>query len=169
MGLFVGDAAGARLEFLCGKPRRSEVKDALEMLGGGWWRTAPGQVTDDGEMALCLMHALAGTQSFSIERVAEMYLQWHQSLPFDMGRTTRNGLSAAVGQPRGRVHLAMWQASARQNMGSEANGSLMRVAPLGAWGYRLSEEELVDAARMDRRLTRPARTAQPSTARRSAT
>ena len=159
MGALVGDAAGARLEFT-GKPGRSEVKDALAMLGGGCWRTAPGQITDDGEMAMCLMHALAGAASFSIERVAEMYLRWFKSLPFDMGRTTRNGISAALGRPAGQLHLAMWRASKRDNMGSKANGSLMRIAPLGAWGHRLSEEELVDAARMDSRLTHPHPTCQ---------
>ena len=74
LGALVGDAAGATLEFLPQLPTRSQVKQAMAMIGGGTWRTAPGQITDDGEMALCLMHALAGEDSFSIERVAQSYL-----------------------------------------------------------------------------------------------
>ena len=64
LGALVGDAAGATLEFLPQTPIRSQVKQAMAMVGGGCWRTAPGQITDDGEMAICLMHALAGEDSF---------------------------------------------------------------------------------------------------------
>ena len=28
------------------------------MPGGGPWRTGAGQITDDGELAMCLMHGL---------------------------------------------------------------------------------------------------------------
>ena len=81
IGALVGDAAGATLEFLSRPPDRSQVKQAMAMIGGGCWRTAPGQITDDGEMALCLLHPLAGEESFSIERVAQNYLRWYQSIP----------------------------------------------------------------------------------------
>ena len=152
-GALIGDAAGATLEFLGRKPKRSDVKHALQMVGGGCWRTAPGQITDDGEMALCLMHSLVASDMFNIERVAQGYLRWYQSLPFDIGRTTSNGLSGGLKRPHGQIHQGMWRSAERYNRGSKANGSLMRVAPLGVWSYRLSEADVVDAACKDSRLT----------------
>ena len=164
LGALVGDAAGATLEFLPGTPNRSQVKQAMSMVGGGTWRTAPGQITDDGEMALSLMHALADVDTFSIERVAQSYLRWYQSLPFDIGRTTSTGLSGGLRQPDGYIHRGMWKAAEKSNMGSKANGGLMRIAPLGVWGWRLSEEELVKAVCQDNCLTHPNPTCQHSSA-----
>jgi ADP-ribosylglycohydrolase len=160
LGALVGDAAGATLEFVPQSPNRSQVKQKMAMVGGGTWRTAPGQVTDDGEMAMCLMHALAGENSFSIERVAQSYLLWYQSIPFDIGRTTSTGLSGGLKQPEGMIHRGMWKAAEQYNRGSKANGGLMRIAPLGVWGWRLSEEDLVKAVCQDNRLTHPNPTCQ---------
>lgn len=122
------------------------------MSGGGHWRTAPGQITDDGEMALCLARALAGSPSFSIEKVAREYLKWYQSLPFDMGNTTAAGLEGGLGAEPGAVHQGMWMA-AELNSRSKANGALMRAAPLGIWGWRISEDDLAAAASAECRLT----------------
>jgi ADP-ribosyl-[dinitrogen reductase] hydrolase len=164
LGALVGDAAGATLEFIPQTPTRSQVKQAMAMVGGGTWRTAPGQITDDGEMALCLMHALAGENSFSIERVAQSYLLWYQSIPFDIGRTTSSGLSGGLKQPDGLIYRGMWRAAEQHNMGSKANGGLMRIAPLGVWGWRVSEEKLVHAVCQDNLLTHPNPTCQYSSA-----
>jgi len=49
-GALIGDAAGATLEMIVRKPERAKVLHALKKVGGGCWRTAPGQITDDGEM-----------------------------------------------------------------------------------------------------------------------
>lgn len=152
LGALVGDAAGATLEFLDGKPDRDDVKRALGMVGGGTWHTAPGQITDDGEMALCLARALVGSSTFPIEKVACEYLKWYQSLPFDMGRTITAGLEGGLRAAAGSVHRNMWRA-AEKNAISKSNGALMRAAPLGIWGWRLSEDELAAAATEESRLT----------------
>jgi ADP-ribosylglycohydrolase len=152
LGALIGDAAGATLEFLGRKPDLAEVKHALGMAGGGYWRTAPGQITDDGEMALCLARALSESSSFLIENVAREYLKWYQSLPFDMGKTTAAGLEGGLRAAPGTVHQGMWRAAV-ENTGSKANGALMRVAPLGIWGWRISEDDLVSAASAECRLT----------------
>ena len=34
------------------------MQTAMKMLGGGKWALAPGQVTDDSEMAMCQMRGL---------------------------------------------------------------------------------------------------------------
>jgi ADP-ribosylglycohydrolase len=163
LGALIGDAAGATLEF---KPTadRQEAKEALTMVGGGRWRTAPGQITDDGEMALSLMAALTGSEVFDIERVAQEYLRWFKSLPFDMGVTTRNGIDGGFGKAKGRLHGGMWAAAAEQNGHSKGNGALMRIVPLGVWGHRLTEEALIEAACQDARLTHVNETCQYASA-----
>ncbi|MFW5776599.1 MAG: ADP-ribosylglycohydrolase family protein [Spirochaetota bacterium] len=155
VGAMCGDAAGATLEFTEGPVPAARVQRALDMVGGGPWQTAPGQVTDDGEMALSLMHALAGRDEFSVEAVAERYFDWFNSGPFDIGRTTTNGLSGARGREHGMLHQGMWEAAQSLNRESKANGALMRIAPLGAWSWRVEESEVVAAACDDAQLTHP--------------
>lgn len=164
LGALVGDAAGATLEFLGRKPELADVERALRMPGGGAWRTAPGQITDDGELALCLARALAGSSVFPIEKVACEYLNWLQSLPFDIGATTATGIAGGLRAAPGTVHIGMRQAAEQQNMSSKANGALMRVAPLGTWGWRVDEADLASAAMADSQLTHPNLTCQHSSA-----
>lgn len=45
--------------------------------------------------------------------------------------------------------------AARFSSQSQANGALMRVAPLAVWGHRLSPAELADHAAADARLSHP--------------
>lgn len=153
LGAFVGDAAGATLEFTEGAPEFERVTGAINMLGRGPHRIAPGQITDDGEMALSLMHALVGANTFDIERVAASYLEWYSSKPFDIGGTTTVGILGGRGKPPGEIHEGMWAMAAERNMDSKANGSLMRIAPLGIWGYKHPEDSVVEWAKQDSRLT----------------
>jgi ADP-ribosyl-[dinitrogen reductase] hydrolase len=59
LGAFVGDAAGAVLEF-AGVPSEAAVEAAMRMPGGGVLSVGRGQVTDDSEMALCLAQVRTG-------------------------------------------------------------------------------------------------------------
>ena len=54
LGLACGDAVGAAVEF---KPRGS-FPPVTDLLGGGKFRLAPGEWTDDTSMALCLADSL---------------------------------------------------------------------------------------------------------------
>lgn len=47
----------------------------------GFFRLAPGQVTDDSELAMCQLHALASMplQEFNAIKLAEMYRLWYLS------------------------------------------------------------------------------------------
>jgi ADP-ribosylglycohydrolase len=49
----------------------------------------------------------------------------------------------------------MKEAASRSSMGSKANGSLMRIAPLALWGHRLPDEELARNAIEDSLLSHP--------------
>jgi ADP-ribosylglycohydrolase len=40
-----------------------DVKKALKFPGGGALKVGKGQITDDSEMAMCLLHGLSGEES----------------------------------------------------------------------------------------------------------
>lgn len=56
LGLAVGDALGAPVEFLTAREIAAQGGHR-EMTGGGWLKLKPGQITDDTEMSLCLGRA----------------------------------------------------------------------------------------------------------------
>ena len=73
---------------------------------------AAGQVTDDSELAMCLMHGLiddnvpAGlpekSNAFYLDNIAKYYRSWYMSDPFDIGQNTSTALSALVKIKNGR-------------------------------------------------------------------
>jgi ADP-ribosylglycohydrolase len=73
VGALIGDAVGAKLEFLGRVPTAIEIEEALQMPGGGVCELAPGQVTDDGELTLSLADALIEAGGFDIEVIARHY------------------------------------------------------------------------------------------------
>jgi ADP-ribosyl-[dinitrogen reductase] hydrolase len=72
------------------------------MVGGGCWRVAPGQITDDGELALCLARSLAGARTVDRDKIARAYVDWFNSGPFDCGNATGNATGNAFGRHRAR-------------------------------------------------------------------
>ncbi len=165
LGALVGDAAGAVLEFF-GRPiEAADVELAMTMPGGGTWNVAPGQITDDGELTMSLLHALCETKTDVPPRraAAVRYAAWVASDPFDIGATTAASLGCLRrGDFKGRAReagadVAMTEAARERCMGSKANGSLMRATPLAVWGARAGrgDEELVAAAQDDARLSHP--------------
>lgn len=155
LGALIGDAAGATLEFLGRKPTEGDLNRALTMSGGGVFRLAPGQITDDGELTLALAHALIdGNGSYDLDKVAARYKAWFESEPFDIGGTTRAALSVQV-QDGVSLGEAMTRRAQAHSMGSKANGALMRSTPLGTWAARQTVDEAVRVAREDACLTHP--------------
>ena len=67
LGAFVGDAIGAYLEFFNSKINEKDVERAFLMLGGGKLDVGPGQITDDSEMAMCLLNGLTQANRNSSE------------------------------------------------------------------------------------------------------
>ena len=156
LGACIGDAAGAVLEFMGCAPTAADVDHALTMPGGGVWQVAPGQVTDDCELSICLARALAQSQAFDLEIIANSYAAWIESKPFDIGTTTINGLGYFTFGKRTPSHATgMTRAAAQHSIASKSNGSLMRASPLGIWGNRHSASEIADFARQDSCLSHP--------------
>jgi len=157
LGALVGDAAGGVLEFMGRAPTRAEASQALKLMpGGGVFRLAPGQITDDGEMTLSLLRALASQAGrYDADVVAHAYTSWAASNPFDIGQATRLALDTkSQDDPVGLVQVLQERAF-RNNRDSKANGALMRATPLGLAGALLPKQTLVDIARTDARMTHP--------------
>ena len=63
----------------------------MKMEGGGTWNLAPGQITDDSELAMCLMRGLVeGKGKLNTGCIVKNYGKWFQAGPFDIGGTIRN-------------------------------------------------------------------------------
>ena len=156
-GALVGDAAGATLEFLEHDPTSEEVAWAMSMPGGGDLQVAPGQITDDGELTLCLAQALAECEEFNIEIIARHYAKWVESRPFDMGFTTSYSLGSYrdVDVSQKGYSVVMKKSASKMCLGSKANGSLMRITPLGIWGHNLEASEIANFAIQDTSLSHP--------------
>ena len=125
MGLFIGDALGAPLEFLS----QNEIPEVLsEMTGGGVHDTKPGEWTDDGAMAVCISDAYITQKRFAPHEIALNFMTWKKSghfgtrnYVFDIGRTVSTAISTmSTEQP--------YQGSTSTR--SSGNGSIMRLAPV---------------------------------------
>ena len=161
LGALVGDAAGAVLEFLGRPVEERDVAHALTLPGGGTWGVAPGQITDDGELTMSLLSALAAAPEEPTEQAARSYALWVASGPFDIGATTAASLGclrdperAARAEREGAA--AVMTATARERcMRSKANGSLMRATPLAVWGAGRDPARVAMATMRDARLSHP--------------
>ena len=58
LGLAVGDALGATVEFMLPREIRYQYGVHRDIIGGGWLKLKAGRVTDDTEMSLALGRAL---------------------------------------------------------------------------------------------------------------
>lgn len=154
LGQLVGDALGAQVEFRSGSSIRLEYPTGVRDLanGGPSDTTIAGQPTDDSEMALMLARNLAREERYDAVAVFDAYLHWWDSVPFDYGETTSAALGAAATVDNPEDRLESIARSARHS--SQSNGSLMRISPLGIFGWE-QPESLAVWARRDRGLTHP--------------
>ncbi|GAA5058918.1 ADP-ribosylglycohydrolase family protein [Nocardia callitridis] len=121
LGTAAGDALGAGYEFTY-----PETDQAIDMIGGGPFRFAPGQWTDDTSMAMVI--ALAADKDhpgITLDDVAAGFVAWWDSVPPDVGAQTARVLSPRPGSARA-MHL---QAMTIEGL-TGGNGSLMRTAPV---------------------------------------
>ena len=153
IGLSVGDALGATLEFAFdGATPEPRVETALGMPGGGCHGVAPGQVTDDTELALALASALADrdpADGFPASAAVDAYRAWFASDPFDVGITCSSAFCPRHGLPSAT---------------SQSNGSLMRIAPLAAWAASRDDADIARLAIADASITHDSRIVHLSTA-----
>ncbi len=136
LGLAVGDALGAGYEFAA-----PPAGDAA-MIGGGLGNWAPGEWTDDTQMAVCIAQETA-TGTLDPAAVGDRFLGWLASEPADVGNQTRAVLGAASsGSALTAVAAAHFERNPRSSAG---NGSLMRTAPV-ALAHLGDDDAIVRAA-----------------------
>lgn len=132
LGLAIGDALGATVEFM--RPREIAAQYGVhrEIIGGGWLKLARGQVTDDTTMSLALGSALlrGGTHALRshasgddtlVRSIASAYVQWWRGKPVDCGNTCRRGILR---------FLHEGTLAGPYNPGDAGNGALMRNLPV---------------------------------------
>ena len=147
LGQIAGDSLGAIVEFTPSSEIRARHGDGPRRLeDGGCWETIAGQPTDDSEMALALARSIAARGRYDAGSALIAYRAWHQTSPFDVGRTTE---AALLGSP-----LA----------DSQANGSIMRASPLGILAHARPAADAAEWARADASLTHPHRVCGDATA-----
>lgn len=151
LGAFAGDACGSYLEFSEQTASDYALTLCMTMSGGGPHKTAGGQVTDDSEMAMALLKALADANDrddiapdadkkvFNFELVGYYYYEWFDSDPFDCGNTIFNSI-----QRLGHSVQACYQSVRKYNLG-KSNGSLMRCTPLAIWCAQFEKDKNYEA------------------------
>lgn len=143
LGLACGDALGRPIEFRSSHQISQTHGTVTEMLGHGTHNQPAGTITDDTEMALCIARSLAEHHAFRPDDIAERFVAWYDSGPFDIGLMTSDTLQKIK-------HGASWRDAGQQVWESRAegsnagNGSVMRCAP-----YSLAfRDEWSDLARV---------------------
>ena len=138
-GQIIGDNLGAIVEFETPASIRELYPDGVrEMGGGGPFNVAPGQATDDSELALALARSIVRCGKYDEEDARASYKRWAASSPPDIGYTC----VAALCPPY------------ELNVESKANGALMRVSPI-AIAYAECPSAARTAAEKDAMLTHP--------------
>jgi ADP-ribosylglycohydrolase len=153
LGQLAGDSLGGLVEFSSAAKIKAKYPGGLrELADGGHWGILAGQPTDDSEMALMLARSIVQTKRYEPAAALDAYLHWYDSPPFDIGGTTSSALRAAKHGKTPQERLA--GAKQHASTSSQANGSLMRISPLGIFGAG-NPAAAPDWARADSSLTHP--------------
>lgn len=151
LGLACGDALGRPVEFKSASKISTEHGRLDEMIGHGTWNQPAGTITDDTEQALCIARSLVEQQTFDPADVADRFVAWYDTGPFDIGGMTRRALNQLKrGDEWDKAGQQVWEQSPEgQNAG---NGSVMRCAPL-AVSYAMDWERLAEVSRQSSKIT----------------
>lgn len=121
LGLALGDALGATVEFMTPSEIIQTYGVHREIIGGGWLKLAPGAITDDTQMSLALGRSLIRKGGLDPLDLCEEFAAWLRSNPPDVGATCRRGI---------RRYLADGSIQAQFSEGDAGNGAAMRVFPI---------------------------------------
>jgi ADP-ribosyl-[dinitrogen reductase] hydrolase len=150
LGMVIGDSLGSQVEFQTRDMIRSAYPDGVRDLADSpVWKTLAGQPTDDSELGLTLARSLVRCGRYDVQDAAAAYGRWFASEPFDCGHTTRLAFGSAAAALTDKAGAARSKA----DKGSQSNGSLMRVAPIGVWAR--DPEEAAVVASEDSSLSHP--------------
>jgi len=128
LGLACGDALGRPVEFKTQAQIKRRHGRVTEMLSHGTHNQPAGTVTDDTDMAQCIAASLIEQGRFDPADVAQRFVAWYESDPFDIGIMTTDSLRRIQrGESWRSAGVDVWRGKPE---GSNAgNGSIMRCAP----------------------------------------
>ena len=121
IGMAIGDALGAPAEFMTRGEIKTKYGVLAEMVGGGWLRLKPGQVTDDTDMSLCIARGISQAGGWSFTGIADNLATWLKSKPIDVGDTCRRGI---------RNYMLKGVQETPPNEWDGGNGAAMRMLPI---------------------------------------
>ncbi|PWV47822.1 ADP-ribosylglycohydrolase family protein [Nocardiopsis sp. L17-MgMaSL7] len=161
LGAACGDALGVPYEFAA----RLSEEEVPAMVGGGLGPYAPGEYSDDTQMAVCIAESLRDhddpRSGPALEQTARAFLTWRRDGATDIGAQTARVLGdteralADDGAGETGAAEAMTRLSARMFGAGErsaGNGSLMRTAPL-ALAHLDDRHQLAETVRVYSLLT----------------
>jgi ADP-ribosyl-[dinitrogen reductase] hydrolase len=120
-GVAIGDALGATVEFLTKREIAFKYGVHDKLIGGGWLKLKPGQITDDTAMSLCVGRAVVEAGGWDLKRVCDQFAAWLRTHPVDIGNTCRRGI--------GR-YISDGSMAKPYNDGDAGNGACMRNVPV---------------------------------------
>jgi ADP-ribosyl-[dinitrogen reductase] hydrolase len=144
LGLAIGDALGATVEFMTPAEIRHEYGTHQHIIGGGWLILKAGEITDDTEMSLALGDAILAAGKVDPTSVAEAFSQWMRSKPKDIGNTVRRGIVQ---------FRRTGQTTMPESEHDAGNGACMRCLPVALATVHSSWTDVQTASRLQAHTT----------------
>jgi ADP-ribosyl-[dinitrogen reductase] hydrolase len=154
LGLAVGDALGATVEFMTPREIREVHGEHRNLIGGGWLKLRKGRVTDDTEMSLALGNAILAAGGIDAGAIAEAFSDWMRTKPVDIGHTVRRGICQY------RLNGTLEVPESEHDAG---NGACMRCLPIALFTLGAAEEAVAEANRIQSHVTHHSRLADAGT------
>jgi ADP-ribosyl-[dinitrogen reductase] hydrolase len=144
LGLAIGDALGATVEFMT--PREIAIQYGVhdKIRGGGWLHLKAGQVTDDTTMSLALGKSILSVGKVDALAAAKAFDDWMRAKPVDIGNTVRRNLLQfrKTGNPE-----------APYSDHDAGNGAAMRLLPVALATLGQPTENVRTASRAQAHVT----------------
>lgn len=145
LGLALGDALGATVEFMTPREIAHHYGVHREIVGGGWLKLRAGHITDDTGMALALGAAILASRG-KVEPLAcaQAFDAWMRSKPPDIGNTVRRNLV---------LFRRTTCPEAPPSEHDAGNGAAMRVLPVALATLGQAETAVRSACRAQAHVT----------------
>ena len=132
LGLAIGDALGAPLEFEEARPPNNLL---TKYTTGGAHNVSIGEWTDDTSMALAMAKSLIEKKTFDADDIMQKFCNWHEKGEystrgrcFDIGGTVGVALRSYSSTIKNSEYLQPYRGRTAKD--SSGNGALMRMAPV---------------------------------------
>jgi len=137
LGLAIGDALGATVEFMTPREIIYQYGQHKEIIGGGWLHLAAGEITDDTQMSFAIGQSILKTKSINAKDIADAFERWMSSNPPDIGLTVRRGLL--------RYRKTQQPLDLIEDEHAAGNGACMRLLPIALATFQQSPEIIRNA------------------------